>query len=162
MILTVAIGCLCILLVVVPLSALLLMDKASRRYRVCWSLAVGAFAAICLGTVAYVMSWPLYSQTIHRPANPGGPSGDVLFGILFWILLWTVAIPSFPALMLLGLIPPKSHGRRYLVTIAILFYAFLLAILAVAKYRIYMADYWMEKARPQQTPFERFEYLRKK
>jgi hypothetical protein len=161
-VLTGATGLLCSLFVAGPLICLLLMDKASTQYRLYWRLAVGAFGAICSLITACILSWPLYSQTIHRPVNPGGPSGDIVYGILFWILIWTVAIPSFPALVVLGLVPPKLHKRRYLVSVGIVCYAIFLMILAIAKYRVYMADYWRERTRPQQTPFEHFEYLRNK
>ncbi len=159
--LTFIIGGLFSLLVLIPLITLLLMDKASDRYRICWWIAVSLFGAMCFAMFAYVMSWPFYSQTVRQTPNPGGPSGHVVLGILFWVVLYTVAIPSFPALVLLSLFPPKSYRRRYLLTIFIMLYALILAVLALVKYQIYMADYRTERARPKQSPFERFEHLRK-
>ena len=160
---TLAIGFLCSMLVVVPLVVLLFfIDKAGRQYSVCWWCVVGMFAVVCLATFTYVLSWPFYSQTIHQTPNPGGPSGSVFLGVLFWILLWTVVLPSFPALFLLGLFPPRLYGqrRRYALTIAIGIYSAILAGLILVKYQVYMADYRIEKAKPKQSPFERFEHLR--
>jgi Na+/melibiose symporter-like transporter len=159
--LTFVIGGLLSLIVIVPLIALLLMDKASGRYRMFWWVAVSLFAVTCFALFAYVMSWPFYSQTVRQTPNPGGPSGHVVLGILFWVLLYAVAIPSFPALVLLSLFPPKSHKRRYILTIVIMLYAIILALLTLVKFQMYMTDYRAERAKPKQTPFERFEHLRR-
>lgn len=159
----VTIGFLCSLLVIAPVIALLLStDKAGKRYATCWWGGVVAFAAICMGTFAYILSWPLYSRATHQTLNPGGPSGSILLAILFWILLWTIVVPSFPMLFLLGLSPPKSYSkkRRLRFTVAITIYVLVLGSLVLAKHQVYMADYRREMAKPKQTPFERFEHLR--
>lgn len=158
-----AIGFVCSLLVIVPVGALLLwMDKASDSYRVVWSCVVAMMAAICFATCAYVLSWPYYSQTTRQAMNPGGPSGSIFLGIMFWVVGATVVLPSFPALLLLGLFPPKSFSqkKRLVLTVVVVAFVILAAALTLLKYRAYIADYRTERAKPQQTPFERFRHLR--
>ena len=158
----VAIGFLCSLSVIVPVGVLLRMDKSSESYRILWSWVVVIMAAICFATFAYILTWPYYSQTPRQTMNPSGPSGSPFLGILFWVVAATVVLPSFPALLLLSLFPPQSQSprkRRFLAAILVVF-VIVAAALALLKYRAYSADYQIERAKPQQTPFERFKYLR--
>ena len=153
------IGILCSLLVLVPVIMLLSMDKSSRRYTVCWWSATIAFASVCFVTFAYVMIVPYYSQTTHSPRNPGGPSGNIFVAILLLVFFGTVVVPSFPALLLLGFFPPKSHNRRHLLTIAIALYTIILAALILFKYQAYMADY--QQTRQKRLQGDQFKHLRR-
>ncbi|MEX2170329.1 MAG: hypothetical protein WD851_13530 [Pirellulales bacterium] len=145
---TFAIGFVCSLLVIVPVGALLFaLDKASPQYKFWWSCVVLTMAAICFVTCVYVLSWPYYSETTRQTMNPGGPSGSVLLGIMFWVLGATVVIPSFPALLLLGLFPPKSFSQRKRLVLAVVVVAFVIAAaaLTLVKQRAYMDDFRTEK-----------------
>ena len=136
-------GALCCLLVVVPVGALLRMDRGSNAYRTLWTCMIVAVGAVCAATCVHVLSWPYYSQSSRSPANPGGPSGSPLFAVLYLLVIAGIVLPAFPLFLLLAVKPPIFLAPRKRHVLSSILVVFLLetASLTAWKYASYMADY---------------------
>ncbi len=130
------------LVVFIPLLLLFFFfNRAGDRYRTYWQWFVVLMAVVALGTSIYFMCEPYYSQSHKR--SPGTVDGNVYLQLLSLFFLATVGVPSFPALFLLGLFPPKSYSQerqlkiRKIAPIGV----GILTALIFMKYRVYMKDY---------------------
>jgi hypothetical protein len=101
---------------------------------------------------------PLYSQRDHSPANPGGFSAGLFELLGVYLFEAGLVIPAFPVLFGLALLPPRTMQSRWQSVFVVIFLA-VVSGLIVKKHLTYMADYQRERAKPSQTPFERFEHL---
>jgi ABC-type transport system involved in multi-copper enzyme maturation permease subunit len=122
-----------------------------------WTAIVLCFVLTAWFTIE-VITAPLYSE--RGPSNPDAFPGGGLFTLFFVFVLGTcLAIPSFSVLVGLVLLTPRNtmtRGRALLVLLVMLYVA-ACSIVIYNKHVKYLADYHQEKAKPRESPFERFE-----
>ncbi len=131
----------CSLPIVVPVTLLLkTIDKSSKKYRFCWWGLVSVTAMICLGTGFLFVGLSYY----FPGENPLGPGGDVFLRVLFSFLVVSTIAPSYPALFILGLYPPKSYSPKKQQMIRILVRTSATVLIAIVliliKYRSFIQE----------------------
>jgi len=123
------------------LVLLILFDRECKEYRDFWWGLVAVTATVSLMAFIYVM-WESYYSQIPRKRSLGGVI--VLFQSFFLLFFFaTVVVPSYPALFLLGLFPPKSYNfkkRLKLAAVLVLGSAILVSLILL-KHREYMEDF---------------------
>jgi hypothetical protein len=145
----------------VLLVAYVLRTRTESYPRFWWTAVVVCFLLTMYFAIA-VLAMPLWSEQDHSPDNPGGfgkgSTTRELVPVLFFKLF--LVVPSFPTLLGLAFLPPRNLPSKRQ-SVLIVFYVVVVSALIAQKHVRYMADYRRERAKPKQTPFERFEYLRK-
>jgi hypothetical protein len=145
---------------VVPIGAAILRALRTRpSYAHIWMSAVVISGVLSAGFTLAVLSRPLYSERSHAPANPGGPSASIPEMLGGLVVVTCLILPSYPMLIALAIMPPVGWRRHRLIAMSLLYVGVLGALLAWRQ-SVYMADYQEERAKPRQTPFQRFEHLR--
>jgi hypothetical protein len=135
--------------------------RRSASYATFWKAEVALSFLITLAYTMYVLAMPFYSQQDHSPRNPGGFAGPGPIGmiaILFVVIC--LILPAFPTLLGLAFLPPRTLKSRWQSVLIVLYLA-VVCFLIAQKYSTFMADYQRERAKPRQSPFERFEHLRR-
>lgn len=141
--------------------AYLVRQKRTDRYpRFWWTAIVVCFLLTLYFTVVALMI-PLWSQQDHRPDNPGGfGKGSTLRELIPFVLFQSfLVLPSFPTLLGLAFLPPRNLWSKTRSVLIVLYVVTVSSIIAQKHVR-YMADYHRERAKPRQSPFERFKHLR--
>ncbi len=140
---------------IVFLIALLFSDRTTHKFQTLWMIATAISALACLIFFISVIQIPLHSQQSHRPANPGGFSAGMGSLAIAYFLGACVALPSFPVLFLLGLMPPKTYNRSFRLTIALATSLAVVSLVAMmfSKNRAYLNDYEQHKKAGQQRIF---------
>jgi hypothetical protein len=148
-------------LIVVPVAfAVLIAMRERPAYPKFWTCAAVTCCVLSAFFAIHVLKAPLYSERIHQANDPAGPPGLLVTLAVLLLGPWAM-VPAFGILILLACLPPIGLPRLRLLTAAV-FYVGILTTLMMIKSSAYMADYRMEKSKPQQTPFERFKHLREK
>ena len=142
----------------VLLVAYLVRKKRTESYPRFWWTAVVICFLLTAWFTAEVMAAPLYSE--RGPSNPDAFPGGGMFALLIVFLAGTcLVIPSFSVLIGLAFLPPRNLRimRRSVLIVLIVLYVVATSMLVYNKHVRYMADYHQERAKPRQSPFERFE-----
>jgi hypothetical protein len=140
------------------LAVAFIWRRKSETYpRFWWTVVVICFL-LTASLTAEIMAAPLYGE--RRPSNPDAFPGGGLFAVLTMLLAGTcLVIPSFSVLIGLAFLSPRNlriTWRSVLIVLIVLYVVATSALIYNKQVR-YIADYHRDRAKPKQSPFERFE-----
>lgn len=140
------------------LAVAFIWRRKSETYPRFWWTAVVICMLLTAWFTAEVMAAPFYSE--RGPSNPDAFPGGGMFALLIVFLAGTcLVIPSFSVLIGLAFLSPRNLRITWksAVFVLLVLYVVVTSMLIYSKHVRYMADYRQERAKPRQSPFERFE-----